>query len=90
MTIEEKEKAKALFGFKAVPFCVVFDADGKLLKSGDPKTIDFSTVFTPVAGAESTATSKDNEFEKINITDENTTPITAEVPPAELIFDDDF
>lgn len=45
MTVEEKEAAKAEFGFKAVPFAVVFSADGAVLFSGDPQGIDFATVF---------------------------------------------
>lgn len=46
MTVEEKEVAKSIFDFKAVPFCVCFDASGKLVASGDPKNIDFDSVFT--------------------------------------------
>jgi thiol-disulfide isomerase/thioredoxin len=46
MTFDEKERAKAEFGFKAVPFCVVFAADGAVLYTGDPMKVDFSTVFS--------------------------------------------
>ena len=46
MTADEKAKAKAEFGFTAVPFCVVFGADGAVLFKGDPSQIDFATVFT--------------------------------------------
>ena len=45
MTVEEKELAKKQFGFKAVPFCVVFGADGSVLFQGDPSAVDLSTVF---------------------------------------------
>ena len=45
MTFEEKEFAKKEFGFTAVPFAVVFNAEGKVCYSGDPAKIDVSTVF---------------------------------------------
>ena len=45
MSVEEKEKAKKQFGFKAVPFCVAFAADGKVLYTGDPAKLDFGAVF---------------------------------------------
>ena len=45
MTIAEKEAAKAEFGFSALPFCVVFAADGSVLYRGDPGQVDFATVF---------------------------------------------
>jgi thiol-disulfide isomerase/thioredoxin len=45
MSFEQKEAAKAHLGFKAVPFCVVFDAAGKELFKGNPKDVDFKTVF---------------------------------------------
>lgn len=53
MTFEEKEAAKATFGFSSVPFSVVFDADGAILFKGDPKDINFKTVFDtkPTAAA---------------------------------------
>ena len=45
MTFDEKEAAKKRWGFTAVPFCVVFGADGKELFKGNPKDVDFTTVF---------------------------------------------
>ena len=45
LTIDGKEKAKELFGFKAVPFCVVFSTDGSLIASDDPKNINFDSLF---------------------------------------------
>ena len=51
MTVEEKAAAKAEWGFTAVPFCVVFGADGAVVYQGDPGKIDFTTVFKPQAAA---------------------------------------
>ena len=55
MTVDEKEAAKRQFGFSAVPFCVVFDADGAELYRGDPGSVDFSTVFNAATAAEPVA-----------------------------------
>jgi thiol-disulfide isomerase/thioredoxin len=54
MTFDEKEAAKAAFGFSSVPFCVVFGADGAVHYKGDPKDIDYATVFDakPASSAE--------------------------------------
>jgi thiol-disulfide isomerase/thioredoxin len=41
MDIDEKEKAKAEFGFNAVPFVLVVDQQGTILGMGDPKAIDY-------------------------------------------------
>lgn len=59
MGFDEKEKAKAHFGFKAVPFCVVYGADGKVKFQGDPKAIDFATVFSAPAAEEVASTLAD-------------------------------
>ena len=60
MSFEQKELAKKLFGFKAVPFCVVFGSDGSLKYQGDPKGIDFKTVFDapPIAQLAAELTAK--------------------------------
>ena len=50
--VNEKLAAKAEFGFSAVPFCVVFGADGTVLHRGDPNAIDFSTIFNAPAAIE--------------------------------------
>jgi len=44
MGVEEKESAKALFGFSQVPFAIVVDATGKVIGSGDPKSIDLDSL----------------------------------------------
>ena len=53
MTFDEKEAAKKQLGFSAVPFCVVFNAEGAIVYKGEPKGIDYATVFdaAPVAAA---------------------------------------
>ena len=60
MSFDQKELAKKLFGFKAVPFCVVFGSDGSLKYEGEPKGIDFKTVFDapPVAQLAAELTAK--------------------------------
>lgn len=45
MEVGQKEIAKAEYPFSAVPFCVVFGADGAVLAKGDPKGIDFAAAF---------------------------------------------
>ena len=55
MTVEEKEAAKAEFGFAAVPFCVVFAADGAVLYKGDPSKVDLATVFDAPAPVDQAA-----------------------------------
>ena len=55
MPFEDKEKAKELLGFKAVPFCVVFAEDGSILFKGDPGAVDFDTVFTAAAAVDEVA-----------------------------------
>ena len=45
LTINDKEKAKEIFGFKAVPYCLIFSPSGELVASNDPKEIDFESVF---------------------------------------------
>lgn len=45
MTFEQKERAKEMFGFKAVPFCTVFSSDGALRFMGEPKDVDLGAVF---------------------------------------------
>ena len=56
MTFEEKEKAKAAFGFSAVPFCIIFNAAGAILFKGDPKDVDFATFDFAGQPAETEAT----------------------------------
>lgn len=46
MELEDKEKAKAEFGFNSVPFCVVISKSGSILGSGDPKSIDFAKLLS--------------------------------------------
>ena len=48
MTFEEKEAAKSMFGFTAVPFAVVVGADGNVLAKGNPNEINFASFnFSP-------------------------------------------
>ena len=44
MTFDEKEATKKVFGITAVPFVVVFGADGALKFKGEPKDLDLNTV----------------------------------------------
>ena len=44
--------AKAELEFTAVPFCIVFGADGGVRYKGDPSKIDFATVFDAPAASE--------------------------------------
>ena len=56
MTVDEKERAKKEFGFKAVPFVAVFGADGALRYAGEPGKINYDTVFDlPPIAPEATA-----------------------------------
>lgn len=101
MTIEEKESAKELYGFKAVPFCVVYSVDGELLAKGDPKTIDFKLLFddnnnnndnqqevNDENNLESTSgKTSTTVFEK---TIETTTNNETETETPTLVFDEDF
>lgn len=63
MTVDEKAMCKAEFGFTAVPFCVVFGADGNVLFKGEPSKIDFTTVFNPPAPVEAVTKS----IEKVDL-----------------------
>ena len=49
----DKEKAKAAFGFTAVPFYVVFDKDGTIVASGDSKTIDYVSLIPNTSSVDS-------------------------------------
>ena len=49
--------AKAELEFTAVPFCIVFGADGGVRYKGDPSKIDFATVFDAPAASEEAVTS---------------------------------
>jgi len=46
MTKDEKETAKAAFGFTAVPFCIVIDTSGNIIFKGDPKLADFESLLS--------------------------------------------
>ena len=56
MTFDEKEAAKKAFGFTQLPFCAVFDANGALKYSGDPKGINWATVFDAAPAPPAAAT----------------------------------
>ena len=96
MSTEEKEVAKAEFGFTAVPFCVVFDAGGSVLYTGDPMAVDFGTVFDapapPTPSASETLPPK--AAAAADSPDSVTAPLTEanrETPAlAALTLDDDF
>jgi len=91
MSVDEKELAKSEFDFSAVPFCVVFAANGSVLYKGDPKDINFNTIFA------SRKTGTDSEVVAAS-PDSVTAPLAdvkREVPatmPAigRLVLDDDF
>lgn len=44
MDKDDKEKVKEALGFKSVPFCVVIDEMGTIVKSGSYKTINFQNI----------------------------------------------
>jgi len=44
MEIEDKEAAKAAFGFAAVPFLLVVSKAGSILGMGDPKNTDYQAL----------------------------------------------
>lgn len=44
MDVEDKELAKAAFGFAAVPYYVFVGKNGIVLATGDPKSVDYSTL----------------------------------------------
>eukprot|EP01038_Epipyxis_sp_PR26KG_P007111 gene7111-9704_t len=44
MDLTGKEQAKTSFGFNSVPFCVVFDQNGLIVASGDPKSFDYISI----------------------------------------------
>ena len=78
MEMEEKEKAKAFFGFTQVPFCVVADANGIIIAAGDPKNIDFEKLLTsPQASTENIVNNT-----KISIPESTSLPA--------LVLDEDF
>lgn len=41
-----KEEMKKVFGFSAVPFYVVFDEDGSIVGSGEPKTFNYESALS--------------------------------------------
>ena len=51
MGFDDKEAAKKEFGFKELPFSVVYSAEGEVLFQGHPQDIDFKTVFAAKAPA---------------------------------------
>jgi len=77
MTMEEKEAAKAAFGFKAVPFVVCFDKNGTVLASGDPRKMDIEAIFTQPA---------QTAPEPVKVVE----PAPAPTPESVLTFDEDF
>lgn len=48
---EDRDALKAHFGYTAVPFYVVFDKEGNVLKSGEPKSIDLLNTLKAASGA---------------------------------------
>jgi thiol-disulfide isomerase/thioredoxin len=92
MSVDEKELAKSEFNFSAVPFCVVFAANGSVLYKGHPKDVKFKTIF------ESDKIEPDSETGPAASPDSVTATLAGvqrEVPatmPAisRLVLDDDF
>jgi thiol-disulfide isomerase/thioredoxin len=60
MSTDEKEVAKAEFGFSAVPFCVAFAADGAVLYKGSPKAADWVAIFSSAAADAASPASPDS------------------------------
>ena len=52
MGMEEKELAKAFFGFTQVPFCVVVSPEGVVVFAGEPKSMNLKTLFVSSVSAE--------------------------------------
>merc|ERR1740117_884733 len=93
MTFDEKEAAKQKWGFKAVPFCVVFGADGTELYTGDPKGVDLKTVRSPVE--EVAIISESLASAELSPTAGKPQPDTKEKSPASVVLgfggdDEDF
>jgi hypothetical protein len=44
MQVEDKEVAKTVFGFNAVPFVLLVDTNGIVVAKGDPKTVDYEVI----------------------------------------------
>ena len=55
MELEQKEAAKAAFGFSAVPFLLVVSKSGQLLGAGDPKTTDHAALLSAAEAQEKAA-----------------------------------
>jgi len=59
MEVDAKEQAKAEWGFSAVPFYVVVDANGSVIGTGEPKTVDYSSLIADSAANKAT---KENDI----------------------------
>jgi|LauGreDrversion4_1035100.scaffolds.fasta_scaffold839869_1 hypothetical protein len=44
MEIDEKEAAKAAFGFTQVPYYIIIDKNGTLVGSGEPSKTDYISI----------------------------------------------
>ena len=61
---ENKDTLKAAFGYSAVPFYVMFDKTGAIIKSGDSKAFDYSSELTKLL--ESVDSNNENTPQEIN------------------------
>ena len=62
MEVDVKEKAKAAFGFTAVPFVVVVNADGVVVGHGDPKNLDYAALLSKAPSTGAGALVLDEDF----------------------------
>jgi hypothetical protein len=95
MELEDKESAKAFFGFSQVPFCVVSDYNGVILAAGEPKSIDIHLLLSKSESAEYAPLS-DGTSESLKVAidslaiDENVSnKATTHVQPV-FVLDEDF
>lgn len=61
---ENKDTLKAAFGYSTVPFYVMFDKTGAIIKSGDSKAFDYSSELTKLL--ESVDSNNENTPQEIN------------------------
>jgi len=83
-TVDEKERAKAHFGFKAVPFYVVVDEHGKVVMNGSPAKVDLD--LAPGVKISRPAL----VFDDFDNEDEDEEEKKAEEAPRAFVLDEDF
>lgn len=64
---EHKDAAKAAFGYSAVPYYVLFDRTGRMVKCGDSKAFDYLSELTALLAAEAVLPTDENAPLKANV-----------------------